>query len=116
MSDHLNPPDAPTGDTPPPHAFRPEGQVASHLSADRCVICGLPEAAHRDDTALAELRARFGPTGWEIQPNPGGVAVWLAIKKNGSSTRVIAAYGPGELYAKLQAADQKDLDEGRPLT
>ena len=65
---------------------------------------------------LAELQARFGPAGWEIQANPGGVAIWLGIKKNGSATRIIAAYGPGELYAKLQAADQKDADEGRPLT
>jgi hypothetical protein len=56
---------------------------------------------------LEELEARFGPSGSEISANPGGVAVWLAVKKNGSQTRVIAACGQGELYAKLERADQK---------
>jgi hypothetical protein len=55
------------------------------------------DPATPDDAALAELRARFGPSGWEIQPNPADVAVWIAVKKNGSATRIIAAYGPGEL-------------------
>jgi hypothetical protein len=109
-----DPPAAP--DDTRPHQFIRPGQVDPDLPPpDNCMICGLPEAAHTDDRPLAELETRFGPSGWEIQPRPGGVAIWIAIKKNGTATRVIAAHHAGELYAKLQAAEQKDMDEGRPL-
>jgi hypothetical protein len=111
--------DRPTTPHPPPddsHAFVREGQPSHLPAADRCVVCGASEAAHGAVSPLAELEARFGAAGWEIQANPGGVTIWIAVKKNGSQTRVIAAHGPGELYAKLESAEQRDRDEGRPLT
>lgn len=65
-----------------------------------------PQDPFQPADPAAELEARFGPSGWAITANPGGVAVWIAVRKNGTATRIIAACGPGELYAKLQAVEE----------
>jgi hypothetical protein len=66
-----------------------------------------PDITQPPADSLAELEARFGPAGWEISANPGGVAIWIGVKKNGPRTHIIAAYGPGELYAKLERAESE---------
>jgi hypothetical protein len=60
------------------------------------------------DTPLEQLRSRFGPHGWDIKAQPSDLHVWIAIRRDGNSERVVASHLPGELWHKLEVIEQEE--------
>lgn len=64
------------------------------------------------ETAALALVERFGPQGWQIEHPYSDV--WIAVRRQGSRTRVIAAHTPVGLYGKLQRIEVKEAGPSGP--